>query len=146
MAEKGITVDQLPALKDPIMIAGFGGWGNALDVSNAMISYMVRQLHGECFAKLNPDLFYRYDESRPHVDIVGGTLKSVAPPGGSFYAVRKYPDSRDLVLLKAAEPTLRWYQFVDETLSLCDTLGPRLPRSCAFESGGTYPPVVSVCG
>lgn len=122
MAEKGITVDEFPALKDPILIAGFGGWGNALDVSNAMVTYLVRQLKAECFATLKPDFFYRYDESRPQVDINGGVLKSVVPPGGSFYTARRFPESRDLVILKAAEPTLRWYQFVDEMLSLCETL------------------------
>jgi proteasome assembly chaperone (PAC2) family protein len=123
MAERGIIIDQLPALRDPFLIAGFGGWGNALDVSNSMAAYLVRQLGGECFAKLNSDSFYRYDESRPHVDIDGGILKSVIPPGGSFYAVHKHPQSRDLVILKAAEPTLRWYQFVDEMLTLCEKLG-----------------------
>lgn len=123
MDGKGIYIEQMPALKEPLLIAGFEGWGNALDISKAMVFYLVRAFRAECFAKLNPDLFYRYDESRPKVKIEGGTLRSISPPGGSIYAAHTGSNARDLVILEANEPNLRWVHFVDELLTLCERLG-----------------------
>lgn len=123
MAEQGIKVEYLPKLDNVVLIAGFEGWGNALDVSSSMVSYMIRKLKAVRFAGLNPDLFYRYDENRPVVNIEDGTLKSVQSPGGSFHYVETDPSGTDLVLLKANEPTLRWFQFVEDLFSLCRNLG-----------------------
>jgi len=123
MTEQGIKVEYLPKLDNAVLIAGFEGWGNALDVSSSMVSYMIRKLEAVRFAGLNPDLFYRYDENRPVVNIEDGILKSVQSPGGSFHYVETDPSGTDLVLLKANEPTLRWFQFAEDLFSLCRNLG-----------------------
>lgn len=125
MSEKGIIIEQSPELKEPILIAGFEGWGNALDVSEAMVSYLIRKLKAKNFARINPDLFYQYDECRPFVNIQKGNLISISPPGGSFHAARTGSNENDLVILKANEPNLRWSFFVDELFSLCKNLGVR---------------------
>jgi len=123
MRKQGILIKKIPELKDPLLIAGFDGWGNALDISNAMVSYLIRKLKAKYFAKINPDLFYNYNESRPFVDIKEGIIKSISPPGGSFYAIEGDSNRSDIVILKANEPNLRWLYFVDELSSLCDKLG-----------------------
>ena len=120
---RAINIKQRPALKDPILICGFDGWGNALNVSMAMVTYLIHTLKGEPFARISPDLFYRYDASRPKVTIEKGTLKSISPPGGSFYAVASRPEENDLIILKANEPTLQWIHFVEELLCFCETFG-----------------------
>ena len=123
MKDQGIYIKDLPKLRDAVLIAGFDGWGNALDLSRAMVSYLIRKLDAKFFAKLIPDLFYRYDETRPIVNIKQGVLKSVSPPSGSFYVVRTGSEERDLVLLRANEPNLRWLHLVDELFSFCEKLG-----------------------
>jgi proteasome assembly chaperone (PAC2) family protein len=123
MNEQALLIDYLPKLNNPLLIAGFDGWGNALGISKAMVSYIIRKLNAELFAKVNPDLFYRYDENRPTVEIESGTLKKVSSPGASFYAATASPGGKDLVILRSDEPSLRWLQFVDELLSLCKELG-----------------------
>ena len=123
MKKQGIRIKELPALNDPILIAGFDGWGNALDLSNGMLTYMIRKLNAQSFARIISDTFYRYDANRPLVNIVSGTMESFSSPGGTFYAVRTDAGSNDLVLLKADEPTLCWHYFVDELFSLSRTLG-----------------------
>jgi proteasome assembly chaperone (PAC2) family protein len=123
MNEKGIYIEKLPELKDPLLIAGFDGWGNALDISKSMVSYLIRKLKAQLFARMNPDFYYRYDESRPFVNIEEGILKGVSPPGGSFYYCRSSPNGKDLVILKSNEPSLRWLHFTEELFSLCEKLG-----------------------
>lgn len=123
MKKQGIHIEKLPDLKEPILIAGFDGWGNALGVSKGMAAYLIRKLKAQSFARIDPDTFYSYDADRPLTNIEAGTLKSFSPPGGSFYAARTGSGENDLVILEADEPNLRWFHFVDELFSLCGNLG-----------------------
>jgi proteasome assembly chaperone (PAC2) family protein len=122
MIESGIQIDKLPDLKDPLLIAGFEGWGNALKISSAMVAYLVRKFEAQRFAEVNPDLFFRYDEMRPVVNIEEGVFKSLTTPGGTFYAVPTAAAGRDLVILKSDEPQLRWSGFVEDLFNLCSRL------------------------
>lgn len=123
MSEQGIYIEDMPVLKNPLLIAGFDGWGNALSVVTDMVDYLVRKLHAVPFARINPDLYYRYDQSRPVVEIEDGTMRNLKPPGGIFYAARTGAQESDLVILKADEPALHWYRFTDELYSMCRKLG-----------------------
>ncbi|MBW1835696.1 MAG: PAC2 family protein [Deltaproteobacteria bacterium] len=123
MTEHGIDIEKLPELNKPLLIAGFDGWGNALDISKGMVTHLIHKLQAEPFAKIDPDTFYHYDETRPRVNIEEGVLKSFLPPGGTFYAVPSRSGEKDLVILEANEPNLRWFQFVDALLALCEKLG-----------------------
>jgi proteasome assembly chaperone (PAC2) family protein len=126
MSLTGIHIKELPQLENPALVAGFDGWGNALNVSNGMAAYLIRRLKARNFAKLDPDTFYRYDEQRPVVDIAEGKLNSLTPPGGSFYAVETGADQSDLIILKANEPNLRWFKFVNSLFSICQKLQVRV--------------------
>ena len=122
MSESGIQIEELPDLKNPLLIAGFDGWGNALKISSGMAGYLIRTFKAQQFAEINPDLFFRYDEMRPVVDIEEGVFKSLSSPGGTFYAAQTASDGCDLVILKADEPNLRWFGFVEELFDLCKRL------------------------
>jgi proteasome assembly chaperone (PAC2) family protein len=122
MSSNGFQIHELPDLKNPLLIAGFDGWGNALKISSGMAAYLIRTFKAQRFAELDPDVFFRYDENRPVVQIEDGRFKNLSSPGGTFYAAQTAPDGRDLVILKADEPSLRWFGFVDELLNLCSRL------------------------
>ncbi len=121
--EKDIRIEQRPELSLPVLIAGFEGWGNALDVANGLIAYLIRKLNARRFASMEPDAFYRFDELRPTVVITEGQLKTLAAPGGVFYAAENNFGNNDLVILKAQEPHLGWFRFVGALLDLCENLG-----------------------
>ena len=123
MEAPAIYIDEIPKLKKPLFIVGFDGWGNALSVATDMADFIIRELGAEPFARMNPDLFFRYDQSRPIVKIEDGTLRNFKAPGGTFYAAVSDAVESDVVILRADEPNLHWYQFVDELLGLCRKLG-----------------------
>ena len=52
MSDAMIHIKKLPNLVDPVLIAGFDGWGNALNVSNGMAAYLVRELNARHFAAM----------------------------------------------------------------------------------------------
>jgi len=122
MNTTGIHIKEWPQLNKPVLIAGFDGWGNALNISNGMAAYFIRRLEAKKFADLDPDTFYRYDEQRPVVDIVEGKLNTLTPPSGSFYAVETDDNQSDIVILKANEPNLRWFKFMELLFSICQKL------------------------
>ncbi len=122
MRTGGIQIQELPDLKNPLLIAGFEGWGNALKISSGMAAYLIRTFKAQRFAVMDPDTYYRYDEMRPVVNIEDGTLQSFTPPEGAFYAARTAPEGRDLVILKADEPNLKWVSFAEEFYRLCEKL------------------------
>lgn len=122
MRAGGIQIQEWPELKNPLLIAGFDGWGNALKISSGMAAYLIRSFKAQRFAVMDPDAYYRYDEMRPVVHIEEGVLKNFSPPEGAFYAAQTTPGGRDLVILKADEPNLRWVGFVEEFFKLCEKL------------------------
>lgn len=123
MLSDAFQIEYLPDLEEPILIAGFEGWGNALDISRGMVEHLIGKLNAQVFGKIDTDLFYRFDENRPIVKIQDGLLKDLSPPGGLFYAAERHFAGRDIVFLKATEPTLRWFHFTDALVSLCKKMG-----------------------
>lgn len=121
---KGSTLnyDSLPRLDRPLLIAAFAGWGNALSVATDMAAYLVTALKAKKFAHIDPDMFYRYDETRPQVSILQGRLTGFSMPGGSLFAARTGMDQRDVVIFKGEEPSLSWNLFVQTLFSLCQKL------------------------
>ncbi|MBW2044657.1 MAG: PAC2 family protein [Deltaproteobacteria bacterium] len=122
MFQESVKFEYMPEMENALFIAGFEGWGNALDISGGMADYLIRKLEARTFALLNADLFYRFDENRPVVEIEGGVLKNITPPGGVFFATQRTTVGRDIVILKAMEPNLRWYGFADAILTLCQKM------------------------
>ena len=108
------------------MVAGFNGWGNALNVSKAMAAYLVRKLDGVAFARLDSDSYYRYDENRPVVTIEDGQFRNVVAPGGTFYAAQTASHQSDMIILEADEPNINWHRFAGGLMDLCRQLNVRL--------------------
>lgn len=119
MNDESLIVDHIPSLQDTLFIAGFEGWGNALEVSRGMVDYLIRAFDAEPFARLKPDPFYRYDESRPQAVVRDGSLTGITPPGGSFYAVSREKAGRDMIVFRASEPHLQWYRFCEAIMTVC---------------------------
>ena len=122
MEYQTFRLETLPALTAPVFIIGFRGWGNALEVSAGTAAYLMETLQAVSFGHIEPDACYRYDESRPVVKIETGVMKSIAPPGGSFFAIETHPGENDLVILIADEPSLNWYRFSRELVDLAHRL------------------------
>jgi proteasome assembly chaperone (PAC2) family protein len=120
---QGIDTEYIPVLDSSILIVGLTGWGNALNVSRGMASFLVRALQAEPFARLRPDPFYRYDEHRPEIEVTAGELKRLTPPGGAFYLPAIDLEGRIPVILSADEPDLNWHRFTDDIFALCETMG-----------------------
>lgn len=109
--------------KTPILVAGFDGWGNALNLSKGMTTFLIQSLDVQPFARIDPDEYYRYDGDRPFVEIESGNLDRISFPGGVFYTVQSGSLAGKLCIFEADEPSLKWIQFAEEILSICESQG-----------------------
>lgn len=124
-----------PLLKQPLCIVAFDGWGDALNVSTALVHYLMRLTSAAPLAEIDADPFYRYDEQRPAVRISQGRLAAFTPPEAKFYYAKSPIEGKpDLIFFRGEEPSLQWRQFVDLFLEVCTPFD----EVTLFSVGGLY--------
>lgn len=134
-APKGYRLLNRPPLRNPVCIVGFDGWGDALNVSTALVDYLMRVTAAAPLAELDPDPFYNFDQQRPTVRIRQGRLEAFTPPEAKFfYAASPAEEKPGLIFFRGEEPTQHWQQFVDRFLTVCDRFG----EVTLFSVGGLY--------
>jgi proteasome assembly chaperone (PAC2) family protein len=127
--DEELIIEQMPEVSHPVVILGFEGWANGGNVAIGMIDYLIKKFGAIRFARIDPNIYYRFDDARPVVKVEGGRLKEVLPPEAAFYSAKDEESGVDLVPFKANEPHLRWFSFVGVVLSLCRQLGVKLIMS-----------------
>lgn len=124
-----------PSLREPLCLVVFDGWGDALNVSTALVDYLMRATSAVPLAELDPDPFYNYGELRPTVRIRQGSLEAITSPEAKFYyAASPLAGKPDLIFFRGEEPTQHWRQFVDLFLDVLSQFGD----ITLFSVGGLY--------
>ncbi len=122
--EEPIVMLQMPSLREPAMIVGFGGWPNAGEVSTWVVSYLIRALGATRCAEIKPDLFFDLCQQRPVVSVEEGTVRCITFPSNAFYSWKATrPAARDLILFLGQEPHLQWPGFVHAFLDVAQRFG-----------------------
>jgi predicted ATP-grasp superfamily ATP-dependent carboligase len=113
MGDDELHVEQRPSLDKPIMICSFRGWNDGGQGASLANSYLARAWRAERFADIDPELFFDFQMTRPHVSIVSGVRRIDWPENSFQYAHVSVAGgtARDAVLLLGTEPGLRWKAF-----------------------------------
>ena len=109
-----------------MLVAAFRGWNDGAQGASLAASYLAQTWGARRFADLDPEEFYDFQVSRPHVALVEGLTRRIDWPENAFYHAVLPGDSRDVVLLLGIEPNLRWRTFSDEIVGLAEELGVEL--------------------
>ena len=112
-------------LRDPILVAAFGGWNDAAASASSALSFLAEQLGARRLATIDPESFYDFQSTRPIIDLSEPGNHSVTWPEVEIYEARLDGDARDLVLLAGSEPAMRWRTFCETILEVARTLGAR---------------------
>ena len=99
----------LRGLRDPLVVAAFGGWNDAGSSATAVVEHLVETYGAELAYAIDPDDFYDFQVNRPRVDLADGTRQITWPT--TELKVSELPDGRDLILVQGLEPNMRWRQF-----------------------------------
>lgn len=126
-----LVLDTHPPLRDPYLIAGFGGWPNGGNVSTDTVYFLQSTLKAERIGEITAEDLYIYSSptlaSRPVTVIRDGVLQSLRFPSNTLFAYRRDNAAHDLLLLQGVEPDLHWQQFADAIVECLQTFqAPRL--------------------
>lgn len=114
-----IEWEALPQLRSPVMVTAFEGWNDAGEAATDAIDHLRQVWDAEVLAEIDPDPFYDFQVTRPHVRVEGAG-RTITWPTTRFYLARGA--DRDFVLVHGIEPNMRWRGFCEEILSVARDL------------------------
>jgi len=118
-----LRVQRRPELTRPVLIAAFRGWNDGAQAASLAAGYLAKTWGAERFAHVDPEEFFDFQATRPHVSLEGGMTRKIDWPETAFYHARPDGLDRDVVLLLGIEPNLRWRTFTELLVGLVQELG-----------------------
>ncbi|HLM37721.1 MAG TPA: PAC2 family protein [Gaiellaceae bacterium] len=121
MAEE-LRIHSRPELEKPVLLAAFRGWNDGAQAASLAAGYLAKTWEAEQFAEIDPEDFFDFQATRPHVSLEEGLTRRIEWPETGFYHARPEGLDRDLVLLLGIEPNLRWRTFTELVVGLANEL------------------------
>jgi proteasome assembly chaperone (PAC2) family protein len=121
-----LRLESRPQLTRPVMVAAFRGWNDGGQGASLAGGYLARAWHAEKFAEIEPEGFFDFQATRPHVTLVEGMTRRIDWPENAFFSASVPSASHDIVLLLGIEPNLRWTTFSGIVTDLARDLGVEL--------------------
>ena len=115
-----------PTLERPKLIAAFRGWNDGGQGASLAAGYLAKLWGAERFAELDPENFFDFQATRPHVSLEEGITRRIDWPATVFYHARPPGLEHDVVLLLGIEPNLRWRTFVELVVGFAKEVGTEL--------------------
>ena len=123
MADNELRVEDRPELTRPVLVAAFRGWNDGAQAASLAAGYLARLWDAEQFADIDPEGFFDFQATRPHVSLVDGVTRQIEWPETAFYHAKPQGLDRDVVLLLGIEPNVRWRTFTDLVVGQARELG-----------------------
>ena len=121
-----LRIDRRPELTRPVLVAAFRGWNDGAQAATLAAGYLAKTWGAERFAEVDPEDFFDFQATRPHVSLEEGLTRRIDWPETVFYHARPDGLDRDVVLLLGIEPNLRWRTFGDLVVGLAEDLDVEL--------------------
>ena len=102
----------VPDWRDPLLVAAFGGWGDAAGVATTCSSFLLKGRDVRTVVDFDPEELFVLSETRPRVQVSESGQRTVHWPSISLMSARGEP--RDLAVLMGPEPQLRWRTFAQQ--------------------------------
>jgi proteasome assembly chaperone (PAC2) family protein len=107
------------ALRNPIMIAAFGGWSDAADSASTAVKFLVDRWNPQKIAEIEAEDFFVFTETRPTIKVSDDMQRTITWPSSQFLAQHVEEFERDMVFFTGAEPQLKWKTFSDVFMEIC---------------------------
>jgi predicted ATP-grasp superfamily ATP-dependent carboligase len=105
-----------------VLVAAFRGWNDGAQGASLAASFLAQSWHARRFADIDPEEFFDFQATRPHVALEDGLTRRINWPETAFYHASIPGTDRDAVLSLGIEPNLRWRTFSDEIVALAEDL------------------------
>jgi proteasome assembly chaperone (PAC2) family protein len=121
-----IEIEEVPELRNPVLIAAFEGWNDAADAASSVVDHLIMVWGARVVAAIDPEDFYDFQMNRPVVGTNEAGMRRITWPSTQISVASPPGAQRDVVLLRGIEPNMRWRQFCAELLAGCEELGTEL--------------------
>lgn len=120
-----IEIEDIPVLRDPIMISAFEGWNDAGEGASNAVEHLISAWSAELVAVLDPEEYYDFQVNRPR-RIVAGDRSIIRFPTTEILLARDTPMQRDVLFVRGIEPSIRWRTFATDLLDFAVQQGVSL--------------------
>ena len=117
-----IELEDVPELRDPVMIAAFEGWNDAGEAATAAIEHLAEVWNAEPIAAIDPEDYYDFQVNRPRVVLEDGQRR-ISWPTTRILLATSTSMERDVILVQGIEPSTRWRSFTIELLEFAQQMG-----------------------
>jgi proteasome assembly chaperone (PAC2) family protein len=105
-----------------VLVAAFRGWNDGAQGASLAASFLAQAWKARRFADIDPEEFFDFQATRPHVALEEGLTRRIDWPETAFYHASIPGLERDAVLALGIEPNLRWRTFSEEVVELAQDL------------------------
>ena len=113
-----LRIVERPELHSPVLVTAFRGWNDGGQGASLAAGFLAKAWGASRFADIDPEEFYDFQVSRPHVSLVEGVTRKLDWPENAFYHAHIPDLERDAVLLLGIEPNTRWRRFTSLIVEL----------------------------
>ena len=115
----------IPQLRNPWMVAAFDGWNDAADAASGAVDHLIEQWDAELLLEMDPEDFYVFTEHhlRPVVHQLEDGDREFSWPTPRIYVAHPRRSDRDVLLLRAPEPSVRWKAFCSTVVGVARLAG-----------------------
>src|SRR3954470_23488796 len=117
-----LSVSFRPQLRRPVLVAAFRGWNDGGQGASLAGGYLAKQWEAERFAEIDPENFYDFQATRPHVSLEDGMTRKLDWPDNGFFHAEIPGAERAALIRPGPEPNLRWRTFSGLVLGLAQDL------------------------
>jgi predicted ATP-grasp superfamily ATP-dependent carboligase len=117
-----IELEDVPELRNPVMIAAFEGWNDAGEAATAAVDHLIDIWDAEAIAALDPEDYYDFQVNRPRVVLDEGRRRISWRTTRILLATMPGID-RDVILVQGIEPSFRWRAFTIELMEFAQQVG-----------------------
>ena len=112
-----IEIQDLPELRDPVMLVAFEGWNDAGEAASRVIEHLGEVWDAETVAAVDPEDYYDFQVNRPRI-VRHGPARGVQWNTTQVQLASPEGLGRDVLLVTGVEPSFRWRAFTTEILDL----------------------------
>ena len=113
-----LRLERRPPSRRTVLVCAFSGWNDGGEAATSAASYLRDRWGAERIGDLDPEEFFDFQVTRPHVRMEGGTTRRIDWPANELFHAT-LPE-RDVLVFIGIEPNVRWRNF---TRSLVDAAG-----------------------
>ncbi|HEY4036604.1 MAG TPA: PAC2 family protein [Ktedonobacteraceae bacterium] len=107
-------------LRDPVVVAAFGGWSDAADSATTAVKFLIDRWKSQKIAEIEAEDFFVFTETRPTIKFGDGVQRTIVWPSNQFLAQHMEDLERDVILFTGVEPQLKWKTFSNAFLEICN--------------------------